>query len=48
VIKGLKSAYLDMEGGIEEKMGNVKVPGFEAIFALAGLLAVAYLLRKRR
>ena len=28
--------------------GKSEVPGFEAVFAIVGLLAVAYLLRKRR
>jgi PGF-CTERM protein len=28
--------------------GKSEVPGFEVVFAIAGLLAVAYLLRKRR
>ena len=31
-----------------QSRGDVKAPAFEAIFAIAGLLAVAYLLRRRR
>ncbi len=31
-----------------QKSGVGGVPGFEVIFAIAGLLAVAYLLRRRR
>jgi PGF-CTERM protein len=33
---------------IETPTPEKGVPGFEAIFAIAGLLAVAYLLRRRR
>ncbi|MDI6884846.1 MAG: PGF-CTERM sorting domain-containing protein [archaeon] len=32
----------------DETSLTLKVPGFEAVFAFAGLLAVAYLVRKRR
>ncbi|MCW3128873.1 MAG: PGF-CTERM sorting domain-containing protein [Methanophagales archaeon] len=31
-----------------QSRGDVKAPAFEAIFVIAGLLAVAYLLRRRR
>ena len=33
---------------VEKGKAGTPVPGFEAVFAIAGLLAVAYLLRRRR
>ncbi|MCK4735051.1 MAG: PGF-CTERM sorting domain-containing protein [Methanophagales archaeon] len=31
-----------------QSRSDIKTPAFEAIFAIVGLLAVAYLLRRRR
>ena len=36
------------KGGIKREVRKVVIPGFEAVFAIAGLLAVAYLIRRRR
>ena len=36
------------KGGIKREVRKVVIPGFEAVFAIAGLLAVAYLIRRRK
>jgi len=38
---------INRENVINRKIHPRKIPGFEAIFAITGLLAVAYLLRRR-
>ncbi|MGB2841532.1 MAG: PGF-CTERM sorting domain-containing protein [Halobacteriota archaeon] len=42
------SAAIYISAKAEEIPAPILIPGFEAVFAIAGLLAVAYLLRKRK
>jgi len=41
------AAYINRERALSKLNEEKGVPGFEAVFAIAGLLAVAYLFRRK-